>query len=608
MADPPYDPNNPATWTGDQRVQYLGGLGLQWVGGSGDNAVWQQPNGARISEKAALENTLGTYSAATAVAPGAPTTGSFDTTAQIGLNPGTGQYAYFTVGRDGQPIWGAQAPPQNMHPGSSNSSSYNVSQQLVDPQTLALQQAQLDETTRVNTATIQRNAQQDALAAQQQQFLQQKADLAQKNDDARLANETNAQIASVQQNRAQLALQTQQAQFTQAQAQKQYDLTVAQFNAQAQQSAQAANATNQQSAEQFNAQQAQQVNLANASGQTDVAKFNAQQQLATEQANAQAAQQKRQDLANVNTQIGTLGQDTGNRGRFAAFVAANRGWGQDNTAVGNGASLIDQQSLGPLESQLGIQKQIQGQSENPYQYTPVQFTGAAAPTPINFTPQAAALLNMPAEGPLAQAGPVPQAPAVSGGTAAPATPGVQFNPQASAAVQAYQQSLGANNVGTQLMSNGGMVQGAFMSGDSPDGKENPEIVIPMGDGSMVVSLKGMSDDRIREIKGRIAKFATGGLFGNVDPTQDPLSSQFLQQASDQFRQGTPWQGQQGALPSPVYQSSPGFNPQLGSLLNSGRALEQGIPTDYSSWLASRYTPNAISDRVPIFRSVVSRSQ
>jgi len=67
--EPQYDPNNPETWSPDQRVAYLGSLGLQWVGGEGANAVWQTPDGKRLSEKAALDLTLGTYSEANPINP-----------------------------------------------------------------------------------------------------------------------------------------------------------------------------------------------------------------------------------------------------------------------------------------------------------------------------------------------------------------------------------------------------------------------------------------------------------------------------------------------------------------------------------------------------------
>lgn len=408
-------------------------------------------------------------------------------------------------------------------------------------------------------ATITRNAQLDALAAQQQAFLQQKATLAQQNDDKRLALETNTQIATIQNQRDTYAFNIAQAQQRSYEAQTQAQFDAGKFNA--------SGAT---SAAEFNA-----------TGQQRASEFNATQGLATEQANNQAEAQKRRDLADANTALGTLAQDTGNRGRFATFATANRGFGQDNTAIGQGTSLIDNTSVGPLEQGITSKNALQATPDRPYTFNPVTFS------PIAFNPVAAPQFG---GGPLSTFTPPSQA-----------TPTPAAQPALDASGRTQTTITNDNNqtraiaaaLGLPAAEHGGMMRGAYMSGDSTDGKENAEINIPLGGaGAMVISTKGMKPAQIKALKAKMQKFATGGLFDQLGDS--PLSKQFLEDSSAKFREGTPWANKPGALPSPVYQSSPGFNPQLASLLNAGRALEQGVPTEFSSWLASRYALDTIS--------------
>lgn len=325
-----------------------------------------------------------------------------------------------------------------------------------------------------------------------------------------------------------------------------------------------------------------------------------------QQATMQAEAQRRRDLSDVNAQIGVLGQDTGNRGRFAAFATANRGFGQENAAIGRGASLIDDTSAQPLEAALQEQQRLQ-QPTQPFGGQPWAQQQGISFGESGYSPEQAAEI---------QARINQQFTNQVGAAAQHGAQTINFNPADEANLKAagittlsdlaagfgqggdtVQGRMGDGNFTLSptnplpRMEQGGLVRGAFMAGDSTDGKENEEIIIPMGEFTAVASTKGMAPEKVKALKQRLAKFATGGLFDNL--TGSPLSKQFLTDASAKFRQGTPWEGQAGALPSPVYASSPGFNPLLAQMLNSGRALEQGVPEQYSAWLTDRYRPAAM---------------
>lgn len=608
---PAYDPNNPETWTGDQRVNFLGEQGLKWIGGQGGNAVWQAPNGTRLPESSWFDQAFGTYDAAgkqtkAPVGVDATPVTNKEPTAPTLRYDSTGQ-AYEWDGTNWQPnskfndytkAAGYRAPTA----GPAPKSALDIEQQQVSIDAARQSIAASQQTVASAQETIQRNARLDAQAAAQQSWLTQKDMLAAANDDKRTQATVASQMATIQQQRDIYNFSIVQAQQKSYEAQQAANAAAAQFNAQGANDTARFNATGTQRAGEFNATGAE---------RTD--EFNATQGLATQQANNAAAAQKQRDIADVNDKIGVLGQDTGNRGRFASFVAANRGFGQDNTAVGQGTSLIDNSSAQPLENSLQNKQGILARPDNPYTFNPLSFN------PVTFTPTTFNPVATPNYGggplstftPAQQGAPQAQTTAAGGG-AAPALSGV-VNPatgqgltQAQTQQDNSQTLAAAAALGIPMLEHGGQVQGAYMSGDSSDGAENPEINIPLGNrGAMVISLKGMPPAKVKALKAKMQKFATGGLFDQLDSS--PLSQQFLGDASAKFREGTPWAGQSGALPSPVYQSSPGFNPQLGSLLNSGRALEQGIPTEYSSWLANRYAPAAISDRFPIFRQATTRS-
>ncbi len=58
---PPTGPNpqDPTTWSGDERTKFLGTSGYRWQGGNGDNAIWLAPDGSRVTEAQAFNNLLG---------------------------------------------------------------------------------------------------------------------------------------------------------------------------------------------------------------------------------------------------------------------------------------------------------------------------------------------------------------------------------------------------------------------------------------------------------------------------------------------------------------------------------------------------------------------
>lgn len=559
-ADDPYDPTY---GNGDQRVALLQANGYRWTQGNGPNAIWLAPTGQPVSEVDALERLQRVGSGVAA-----------------GTSPVYREVGGVTYER--QPD-GSFAPARGL-PADAQGGGMTAGQSA----DIAARNAALQETIRMNSANIERYGRQDALAQQQQAWLQQKETLARADRKEEVAQQTATQIAGIQTQRDRLSLDTQVAQQQAMQAQRTLDFNIASAN-----------------------QQGQQRN----------AEFNATQQLATQKLNTDAAAQKRRDISDENAKIGQLGQDTGNRGRFAAFAAANKGWGADNTAIGSGTSLIDDASVQPLEGALANKAALEAQPDNPYGFKPIAFNPLGAGAGGALTDQyvtdprngARYVVNdQNREGlkrafeyvgtPYADVGrALGTADSISGGAAAPPT-GVDMSDAAMqqriTAARAAGSGAGGQGVNGQpaflpQMEHGGMVQGAFMAGDDSDGEENPEIVIPLGEGgAMVVSVKGMKPEKIKALKAKMQKFATGGLFDQLGDSAK-LSKGFLADASKKFREGTPWAGMPGALPSPVYGSSPGFNPLLNQVLASGRALEQGLPAEYSNWLTERYKPATI---------------
>ena len=148
-----------------------------------------------------------------------------------------------------------------------------------------------------------------------------------------------------------------------------------------------------------------------------------------------------------------------------------------------------------------------------------------------------------------------------------------------------------------LYATGGVANGAYISGE-----RGPELNIPLGDKTIVLNQKQMkaAGIDIKKLMSDSVKpkgFATGGVFdqgfGNVTDPDRTLSMQFLNDALDRARAGTPWQT--GALPSPVYASTPGFSPLVMQTLGSLTSMAQGVPTEYFQELARKYAPSGLSE-------------
>lgn len=543
---------------GEDTVALLGSLGLRWVSGNGDNAVWQLPDGRRVTESAALDMALGSYDAA-GKRLSAPT--GIDTTPK----PDASSAGATTKEIGGRVVqWNPTSQRYDIDLGPSGAGGGGMTAGQASE--AAARNAQLQETIRVNSATIDRNGRLDALAGQQQAWLQQKEALARADKKEEVAATTANQIANLQVNRDRLGLETQVAQQNAMQAQRTLEFNIASANQQGQQRAD---------------------------------EFNATQGLATQKLNTEAAAQKQRDLADQNEKIGVLAQDTGNRGRWASFVTATNGWGKDNTALGQGQSFIDDASVQPLEGSIGNRNAIQARSDTPYSFTPIAFNplamSGAQPGPLSMAGPTSATAGQPVmPAPQQAAAPNPYA-AINAIAQAQAAANPNANPAGFNVAGDAQPGVGA-------FEHGGVAQGAFMAGDSSDGKENAEIVIPLGaGGAMIVSTRGMDPAKVKKMRSGMQKFATGGLFDQLGDSAK-LSKGFLQDASKKFREGTPWAGMPGALPSPVYGSSPGFSPLLNGLLASGRALEQGVPVEYSNWLTERYKPDTIRGTTGVGRS------
>ena len=85
--------------------------------------------------------------------------------------------------------------------------------------------------------------------------------------------------------------------------------------------------------------------------------------------------------------------------------------------------------------------------------------------------------------------------------------------------------------------------------------------------------------------------AYGDVFEGLGTDQDrTLSTAFQKETSDRARAGTPFA--QGALPTSVYASSPGFNPDVAKLLASINAQATGQPADDYLRRSQLYQPTA----------------
>jgi len=413
-------------------------------------------------------------------------------------------------------------------------------------QQFALEQAQWEEELRLNQEA-------QAQAQVEMDFLRQKEEAANAFNDKKLALDTQAQIFTQQSTMASLQQQRQTMELDRAIQQAQMQLQVDQFNAEM--------------------------------------GFNVQQ------ANTQAQAQKRAELAQNARDVASYSESPTDWGKLAAFELANRGGG---FATDEQADFTSDKSLQPLASGLENRGQIQGSPDNPYSFNPL--TAPMIPA-LGAAPDLAAILagfQSGTPGGLVDTAQRPTAQELLGQGAVPTAGTASDFEDRSTTSDENKSYFGAKGVpdwALQKMEQGGMVQGAYMSGDSTDGKPNPEINIPN------FPVQGMStiipaDKVTPELRKHLAKFATGGVFdaGLLAPQKDTTQArQFQTQAAQRARQGTPWQT--GALPGYTFASSPGLDQSVIDLIASLRGVEYGEDPGYFMRQAAQRAPVGMGQRV-----------
>ena len=437
-------------------------------------------------------------------------------------------------------------------------------QRLVDPQADATAQgnlsarwAELQQQIAQADAELQEQIRQNRIAEAQElanyDFLVKKERFAESQDNKRLANETAAQIFNQEQMIANLQMQGLQMQVEQQNLQMQ--------------------------------------------AQMEVDSFNSQMGFSVAQANQQAAAQKREELAQSARDISGFSQSPTDWGRLAAFETAGRVWGDEDQAIREEGGFITDKSLQPLAQGLDNRDRIIATPDNPFSFTPIQ-----APT---FQPFELPQLPTPTIAPVATPEAAPAAASAAAPAAAEATP----------AASGWQQDASGKWVGPQTgiggvldvgrlakMEHGGVAQGAYIAGDSSDGKENEEINIPLGPGqALVISSKKVGPKAFAAIKRQLSgapRMQNGGVFdaglfgGGMDTGR---ARQFQSQAAQRQRMGTPWTT--GPLPGATFASSPGLPLEVQQLLASMRGLEYGENPSYFLNRAQMLRPAATQERV-----------
>lgn len=453
---------------------------------------------------------------------------------------------------------------------SSSNTSSSTSQSIADPRTIQLQQEQLAETIRQNNLAqknleIQRTQTEAALA-----YNKTKDAYAQSVDNKKLALEAQGQVTAQSNQVAAIQLQ------------------IAGMQAQR---------------EQINATIAQQ---------------NADRALAAQKANLDFQSQHADRLQSLATNIGQLAANPIDYGKYASTVLANGG----GVFGGAGKETTDNRtgrSLAPLQSLLDTRSVVQGENTSPYvaqQTTPLgpldlsqvripgmgdnpsvaqQIAGGYQPDAKLNADRLAAEWNA-AHGGMSQPPAsvyAPQQTSEAGTSAQAGTPSNPTQAQGNA-------SLSAAGVPDWVprFAQGGLAEGAFVAGDSSNGREAEELIIPLGPGQALVLNKKMQAKMKPEELKRLKKMADGGVFngGNVITASDLLGTdtsgarEFSDTALQSARQGTPWQGQ--PLPTSVYASSPGFNPVVAQMLGSLRQLGGFEPASEFQRLANVNSPGA----------------
>jgi len=350
----------------------------------------------------------------------------------------------------------------------------------------------------------------------------------------------------------------------------------------------------------------QTVALANQSAQNSANQFNSQMKFNVEQGNVQANAQKQTLLNTINGTVASEAANPGDRGQYAAYVLANqnKGFGQGDAGLANGANFLSPASLAPLQGSLEQKNQVAAQPDNPYSFTPIQAAQATAPV---LPALDLSKVTMPTVQPFVSNVPAPNYNNVTlpGTTDTAATnPGANTGTtqntgsltqdQLNAMIRAQSPAGSAGATPLPQKASGGMVSGAYI-GD----EKGPEMHIPLGEGHAFVidakTLKKMKPGMIAQLK----KMASGGVFSNgtVFPfgqgQDQSLAQNFLSQATSAARAGTPFA--QGNLPTPVYVSSPGFNPIVTSLLDSLNAQARGLPPGEYTRQAGLLTPQGLNN-------------
>ena len=419
-----------------------------------------------------------------------------------------------------------------------------------------------------------------ALEIRNASFNQSRALYADARDDKRLAMEASRDLFTQQNSIANLQLNIAQMQQARSNLQSQIDWNIEQLNT---------NALN------------------------EAMRFNIQQQFAVEQANVSAQQRRQEQLQSLARDISEAAKAPGDYGKLAALTLANAGWGAANTAIGKGADVRTTESLAPLESQLRTRQSVMAQSDRPFTFTPITPTLAQRQViaPLNLSGLTIPQIQKPPPIPV----PIPALPGAGGGAAPAAAPtNTSYgNYLASSGVPAWAIAItpgatsggestgggGESSGGSTGMYKGGVTNGAYISGE-----RGPELNIPLGDKTIVLNQKqlkaaGIDIKKLMSGASKPEKFAEGGVFdqgwGNVTDPDRTMAMQFLNDALAKARAGTPWQ--RGALPSPVYASSPGMSPIVSQTLGSLTAMAQGIPAEYFQELATRYRPSGVRESV-----------
>ena len=549
-AAPSYDPNNPDTWTGDQRVAFLSDLGLTHVSGQGGAAIWALPDGRRVTEPAAFDMALGTYKESiqggqkvivpdqAPVPIGVPTKASGAPDSRY-LPDGTYQEW------DGSK-WVTDAAAFN----PTKAVGYRAPA-AVDTGPTAYQNSTLAEDQRQFDATQAR-----MLADMEMRRQQAESDLAlqMKLYDFNVSKEQYAQATG---NRR-LELDTQAQMFGQ-------EVTIQNLIA---------------SRDQANAQ---------------IDQFNARMAFDAQQLDVQREENRQTRLQTLNRDTAAMAADPGDRAAYASFGALNSGWGQQDAGLAEGADFRTDESLQPLQSNLNL-REILGKP-----LAPTVAPQTARLGPLDLSALRAKQTQMPQF--LPQPKPViPVLPTAQTNLASGVVPTAlnsskfEDRPTTPEETAVWEKAIGlpewVQNFGKA--EHGGVMEGAYISGE-----RGPEINIPTPEGAIVLNQKQAKklgiDLKALLSNPEVKKMATGGIFTGSTAPENAGARSFLDTSVAKARAGTPFAS--GVLPTPVYASSPGFNPVIAKLLASINAQARGLPAEEFYRQAGLLAPNAMSERV-----------